>query len=92
MGRCPHSCRADGSPYSLADIDGDKRKELITVPIVGEGAKMPATAGRPVRLMCHQIPRDPVHDAWSRPVFDESLTVVHGCVFSMGWRRARWNS
>lgn len=64
-----------------ADVDGDKRKELITVPIVGEGAKIPTTPGKPVRLTCHRVPRDPVRDVWPGQVFDESLTVVHGvCV------------
>lgn len=64
-----------------ADIDGDKRKELITVPIVGRGAKMPRSVGEPVRLLCHRIPKDPAHDRWPVEVVDQTLTVVHGvCV------------
>ncbi len=67
-----------------ADVDGDHRKELITVPMVGEGAKLSASPGRPARLMCHRIPSDPVRDAWPGQVVDESLTVVHS-VLVIDW-------
>jgi hypothetical protein len=67
-----------------ADIDGDKRKELITVPIVGAGANLPSAPGAPVRLMCHWIPRDPAGDPWPAQVFDQSMTIVHG-VFVIDW-------
>ena len=67
-----------------ADVDGDKRKELITVPIVGKGARMSKVAGGPVRLLCYRIPKDPVHDRWPLEVIDQTLTVSHG-VFIIDW-------
>jgi len=64
-----------------ADIDGDRRKELITAPIVGRRAKLPKSPGEPIRLLCHRIPEDPVHDRWPVEVIDQTLTVTHGaCV------------
>jgi Aldos-2-ulose dehydratase, beta-propeller domain/FG-GAP-like repeat len=61
-----------------ADIDGDGRRELITVPIVGKGAKQPGLQEAPARLRCHWIPADPLRDPWPGNVIDETLTVVHG--------------
>jgi hypothetical protein len=61
-----------------ADVDGDGRKELITVPILGRGAKPPGYEQAPVRILCHRIPRDPVHEAWPAEVIAAHLHVVHG--------------
>ncbi|MBI4580878.1 MAG: VCBS repeat-containing protein, partial [Planctomycetes bacterium] len=67
-----------------ADVDGDRRKELITAPIVGRGAKPPGLQEAPARLMCQWVPKDPVHDAWPEQIIDQTLTVVHG-LFVIDW-------
>jgi hypothetical protein len=74
----PHPSEPTAHRLRWADVDGDKRKELITVPIVGKGARLPDSAGEPVRLMCHRIPKDPTRDRWPVAVIDQTLTVVHG--------------
>ncbi|HOW74192.1 MAG TPA: FG-GAP-like repeat-containing protein [Phycisphaerae bacterium] len=67
-----------------ADIDGDGLKELITVPILGRGAKLPESAGEQVRLLCHSIPSNPIRDRWPVEVIDQGLTVVHG-LLAIDW-------
>lgn len=64
-----------------ADADGDGRKELITVPIVGSGARRPEYGHPPVRILCHRVPADPVRAPWPEQVVSQALTLVHGaCV------------
>lgn len=67
-----------------ADIDGDGRKELITVPIVGKGAKLPGLQEAPARIMCHWIPANPLRESWPEQIIDAALKVVHG-VFVFDW-------
>jgi len=67
-----------------ADADGDGRKELITVPIVGTGAQPPEYGHPPVRILCHRVPTDPVGAFWPEQVVTEALTLVHG-VFVVDW-------
>jgi hypothetical protein len=60
-----------------ADIDGDGRKELINLPLFGEGSSAPAHMGA-VELAAYAIPRDP-RGAWTGRVLDDThLEVSHG--------------
>lgn len=60
-----------------ADIDGDGKKELIDLPIFGEGSIAPAHAGA-VRLTAFAMPADP-SAAWTSRVLDEThLETAHG--------------
>lgn len=60
-----------------ADIDGDGKKELIDLPIFGEGSMAPAHAG-PVALTAFAMPSDP-SSAWTPRVVDDThLETAHG--------------
>ena len=67
-----------------ADVDADGSKELITVPIVGRGARLPGLQEAPARLICHWTPKDPFNNPWPEQIVDQSLTVVHG-IFVTDW-------
>ena len=59
------------------DINGDGRKELLNLPIVGIGASAPEYVG-PSQLKAYWIPDDPM-GAWETQVLDDShLEVAHG--------------
>ena len=59
------------------DIDGDGRKELLNLPIVGIGASAPEYVG-PSQLKASWIPDDPM-GAWETQVLNDShLEVAHG--------------
>jgi hypothetical protein len=63
----------------FADLDGDGKPVLITVPLMGRdstGAKNHMD-GRPVRVQAYRIPKDPVRDRWPAEVLDENMHVVH---------------
>jgi hypothetical protein len=62
------------------DIDGDGKKELIALPIFGEGSSAPAHQG-PVQLKAYFIPATPrdAQATWRSQVLDEThLEVSHG--------------
>ena len=60
-----------------ADLDGDGRKELLNLPIVGIGAIAPEYVG-PSQLKAYWIPDD-LTDAWETQVLDDTrLEVGHG--------------
>ena len=60
-----------------ADIDGDGKKELIDLPIFGEGSTAPAREGA-VRLTAFAMPSDPTA-AWTSSVLDDTqLETAHG--------------
>lgn len=63
----------------FADIDGDGKAELISVPLMGRGAteKNNWMDGSPVRITAYRIPKDPLKERWQPTVLDESLHVVH---------------
>lgn len=63
----------------FADVDGDGKPELISVPLMGRGAtaKNNWMDGSPVRITAYKIPKDPEKDRWTPIVLDESLHVVH---------------
>jgi hypothetical protein len=63
----------------FADIDGDGKPELLSVPLMGRGAtpKNNFMDGSPVRVTAYRIPKDAVKDRWVPEVLDESLHVCH---------------
>jgi hypothetical protein len=63
----------------FADIDGDGKPALISVPLMGRGssAKNNHLDGLPVRVTAYRIPKDPTKDRWMPDVIDESLHVCH---------------
>lgn len=74
--------RIDAEPTThrvrWADVDGDGKKELIAVPIVGPGAKAPTFDQVPARLILYRIPPSNLLDPWPKEVIDEALHVTHG--------------
>lgn len=80
--------RIDAVPTShrvrWADIDGDGKKELLNLPIIGEGAKGPEyNVG--VKFMAYSVPKNPAVDPWAPMLIDHSLQMAHGmCV--VRWR------
>ncbi|HZZ78055.1 MAG TPA: VCBS repeat-containing protein [Gemmataceae bacterium] len=63
----------------FADIDGNGKAALISVPLVGRGAtaKNNWTDGSPVRVTAYRIPADPTKDRWVPEVLDETLHTTH---------------
>jgi hypothetical protein len=63
----------------FADIDGNGKAALISVPLMGRGSSAAANwiDGAPVRVTAYRIPKDPVKDRWMPEVLDESLHVSH---------------
>jgi hypothetical protein len=63
----------------FADIDGDGKPELLSVPLMGRGATAKANFmdGSPVRVTAYHLPKDPTNDRWTPQVLDESLHVCH---------------
>ena len=63
----------------FADIDGNGKASLLSVPLMGRGssAKNNWTDGSPVRVTAYRIPKDPTKDRWMPEVLDESLHVCH---------------
>ena len=64
--------------FRWADLDGDGRKELVNLPVVGIGSKPPRYHQVPVRLLVYTIPGDPKHDSWRIDPIDRSLHIAHG--------------
>ena len=68
-----------------ADIDGDGRKELVNLPIVGVGSEPPDYAVG-VQFRAYRVPGHPTSDPWMPVPLDDSLRVAHGL------RVVDWNS
>jgi len=60
-----------------ADVDGDRRPELIHAPIFGPGSKANIDT-KPVHFWAFRIPADPKAAPWTPWRIDETLTVLHG--------------
>ncbi|GMU93813.1 MAG: hypothetical protein AMXMBFR4_28710 [Candidatus Hydrogenedentota bacterium] len=80
--------RIDAIPTShrvrWADIDGDGKKELLNLPIIGVGAKGPEYAVG-VKFVAYSIPANLTTDPWPTTLIDTSLQMAHGmCV--VRWR------
>jgi hypothetical protein len=62
----------------FADIDGNGKPALISVPLFGRGASAKNNyMDKPLRVTAYRIPKDPVNDRWIPEVLDESLHVSH---------------
>ncbi len=74
--------RIDAEPTAhrvrWADVDGDGKKELVSVPIVGRGAKAPEFDQAPARLVLYHIPKGGLSESWPKEIIDETLHVTHG--------------
>jgi len=61
-----------------ADVDGDKRPELIVAPLHGRGTKAPDwTDGPGARILVFKVPANPAKDQWPVEVAADSLHIVH---------------
>lgn len=60
-----------------ADVDGDRKLELVMAPIYGRGNRAPDFAGAGARVIVYRPPSDPVRMPWNREVADDSLHVIH---------------
>ncbi|MCC7154162.1 MAG: VCBS repeat-containing protein [Bryobacterales bacterium] len=63
------------------DVDGDRRPELVVVPLHGRGAKPPEWGGTPgARILVFHLPKNPEAGAWPVEVADESLHIAHNFI------------
>jgi hypothetical protein len=60
-----------------ADVDGDRRAELIVAPLHGRGAKPPDWTGPGARVLVFRPPARRRTDAWPVEVADEAGHVLH---------------
>jgi hypothetical protein len=60
-----------------ADVDGDRRQELIVAPLHGKGAKGPAWDGPSARLLVFRVPKDPRTEPWPMEVAGEANHIQH---------------
>jgi hypothetical protein len=58
-----------------ADVDGDKKRELIVAPLHGKGAK--GAEGPAARLLVFSVPANPKTDAWPMEVAGEANHIQH---------------
>jgi hypothetical protein len=63
----------------FADIDGNGKSALISVPLLGRNSTQANnwTDGLPIRVTAYRIPKDPAKDRWVPEVLDETLHVAH---------------
>lgn len=66
-----------------ADLEGNGTKELLALPIFGEGSSAPAHAGA-VHFTAYTIPADPLGTWSSRVIDDQHLEVAH-CLQILDW-------
>lgn len=60
-----------------ADIDGDGRKELINLPIIGVGAAPPDYAVG-LQFRAYRVPANPATEPWASVLLDDTLAMAHG--------------
>jgi hypothetical protein len=72
-----------------ADINGDGRKELLNLPIIGVGSSAPEYSVG-VQFKAYKVPADPRHAAsWEWDLLDQTLCMAHGlCVVRWDDREA----
>ncbi|MDX2153187.1 MAG: FG-GAP-like repeat-containing protein [Bryobacteraceae bacterium] len=87
-----HWVSSDGKVHNLAteptlhrirfsDVDGDRRPELIVVPLHGRGTKGPAWNDGPgARILVFRVPKNPAAEPWPMEVADESLHIAHNFI------------
>jgi hypothetical protein len=63
------------------DVDGDRRPELVVVPLHGRGTTAPTwTNGVGSRILVFHVPVKPDQEAWPMEVADNSLHIVHNFI------------
>ncbi|WP_425617239.1 FG-GAP repeat domain-containing protein [Anatilimnocola sp. NA78] len=62
---------------NFADLDGDKKPELIVSPLMGRGTTKPNWQEATCQLLAYKIPADPVKGPWEPTVIDDKLHVTH---------------
>ena len=62
---------------NFADLDGDRKPELIVSPLFGRDSTPPNYAERGPRLLAYQIPADPVKGPWTPTVITDQVHVTH---------------
>jgi hypothetical protein len=60
-----------------ADVDGDKRRELVVVPLHGRNTKGPDWLGPGARILVYRPPANPSKEPWPAEVVDDTLHIVH---------------
>src|SRR5688572_23588233 len=60
-----------------ADVDGDKKLELVVAPLHGKGAKGPDWDGPSARLLVFRPPANPKTDQWPMEVAGEANHIQH---------------
>jgi FG-GAP-like repeat/FG-GAP repeat len=60
-----------------ADLDGDRRPELIVAPLHGKGAKGPDWDGPSARLLVFKTPANPRAEPWPMEVAGEASHIQH---------------
>lgn len=63
-----------------ADVDGDRKAELIVAPLHGKGAKGPDWDGPGARLLIFRPPANPRTDPWPMEVADQANHIQHNFV------------
>jgi hypothetical protein len=63
-----------------ADVDGDKRQELVVAPLHGKGAKGPEWDGPSARLLVFKVPPKPQADPWPMEVAGEANHIQHNFI------------
>ena len=61
----------------FVDVDGDRRPELIALPLHGRLTKAPQWEQAPLRVLVYKIPANPSQDAWPVEVADDTLHETH---------------
>ena len=60
------------------DVKGTGKKQLVVAPLQGRGTRPPNWGqGEGVRVLVHDIPDDPVNQAWPVEIADQSLHTIH---------------
>lgn len=79
-----HRIDAEPTAHRLrwADVDGDGKKELISVPVLGRGAWAPEYDQAPARFVLYRIPKGGPFQPWPKEIIDETLHVTHGIAVS----------
>jgi hypothetical protein len=60
-----------------ADVDGDKRAELVVTPLHGRGTKGPDWQGPGARILVFRPPANPQKEPWQSEVADDTLHILH---------------
>lgn len=68
----------------FGDLDGDRKPELVGVPLHGRGTKGPQWEGSGLRVLVYRIPKDPAKDPWPMEVADGTLHEAHNFLVTDG--------